>query len=669
MRRTLLVLMLVLLAPSSASAAEQAGYFEARDGTRLRYHVVLPEGPGPFPVAVNYEGYAAGSNAGDNGGATYLPRLVERGYAVLGVSVRGTGCSQGEFDPFDLTMGTDGYDAIEWAAAQPWSDGRIGMFGVSFGGITQLLTAATRPPHLKAIAPSSPLSDLYRDVVYPGGSLEYDFPFAWTALQKDGGTEYALTGAPQGGDAECTANWLDHEVANASRENLIPALILDNPFTDLRGGLWDARSPLAGFDDIEIPTFLLNAWQDEQLPARIYGNLSAFGHPELVWANFGNGNHGRDYYNATTQQQTLDFLDRFVRDVDNGFEEKVAHLTLNLESAVVGEDGNENEPAWRIERDALVVDSTPRPFFLGAGGKLADGPPAGDAAGDAFGYPLPSSDVLEPGVQLGGRTSGQYAWKAPVPPGGAAAYTSAPMENDLVVAGPGSLDVWMTTTGTDFDLQATITEIRPDGQETYVQRGWLRASQRKLDEAASTELRPVQTHRSTDVEPLAAGEPTFMRLEVFPFGHAFRKGSRVRVWIEAPTGHTGFWAFAPTGGPQLLTVLHDAAHPSRLVLGALPGEAARAPLPGCDTLRNQPCRTDPLAGGVPSSAPASRSRCAGGRMTVRLRPGYRRGVFRLDGRRVGSRFRLRRPSILTVSALTPRGRRVTEVRRVSCTRG
>ena len=86
-----------------------------------------------------------------------------------------------------------------------------------------------------------------------------------------------------------------------------------------------------------------------------------------------------------------------------------------------------------------------------------------------------------------------------------------------------------------------------------------------------------------------------MRLEVFPFAQAFRTGSRLRIWIEAPTGHTGFFAFAPTLDPATNTVLHDRAHPSRLVVGVLTGQVARAPLPACDTLRNQPCRPDPLA--------------------------------------------------------------------------
>src|SRR4051812_24441188 len=231
-------------APAAHATVQEHGYLAVRDGTELRYDVIRPDGPGPFPALLNYEGYAAGSNASDNGVATYTDRLLAKGYAVVGVSVRGTGCSEGEFDPFNRTMGTDGYDSVEWIARQHWSDGRVGMIGVSFGGITQLLTAAQRPPHLLAIAPSSATSDLYRDVVYPGGILEYDFTFAWTAIQKEGGTDYAITGAPPAGDAECERNYLSHELANASPSNFIPTLVLQNPYFDDSHGKWMRRAPI-----------------------------------------------------------------------------------------------------------------------------------------------------------------------------------------------------------------------------------------------------------------------------------------------------------------------------------------------------------------------------------------------------------------------------------------
>jgi len=586
------------LPPLASATVEQHGYLTARDGTRLRYDMIRPDGPGPFPALLNYEGYAAGSNASDNGVATYTDRLLERGYALVGVSVRGTGCSQGVFDPFTDTMGTDGYDAIEWIARRPWSNGHVGMIGVSFGGITQLMAAAERPPHLEAIAPSSATSDLYRDVVYPGGILEYDFTFAWTGIQKEGGTEYAITGAPLDMDAECERNYIEHEIAN-NTQHLIPTLVLQNPYYDDTNGIgtegWPERAPATGLSRIDVPVYMFNQWQDEQLPARIWESLRRFSHPNRLWANFSNGNHGRDYYNSTDQRLTLNFLDRFVRGVHNRFRQRVPHLSVGMETAI-SRDGDTNVPTWSIRRDSPKLKVRPREFYLHSGGRMSAGRPGRHEGSDSYAYPRPAPDVTEPGPAEGGHSAGQLTWKGPVPPGGSLAYTSPPLKRDKVLAGPASLDLWLKSTANDTDLQATVTEIRPDGQETYVQRGWLSASHRKLDRKRSTRLRPYQTHLRKDAKPLVPGRATRMRLEVFPFAHAFRKGSRLRVWIEAPTGHTGFWAFKPVLDPATNTVLHDAAHPSRFVVGVVPGARAHAPLPGCDTLRNQPCRPDPLAG-------------------------------------------------------------------------
>ncbi len=143
------------------SNAEARGWLLTRDGIRLRYHLILPEGDGPFPTIINYEGYAAGSDFSDNGAGTYKEALLERGYALLGVSVRGTGCSEGDFNPFVRNLGEDGYDAIEWTAAQPWSDGRVGMIGASFGGITQELPELRRHltncPNLTITITATPL--------------------------------------------------------------------------------------------------------------------------------------------------------------------------------------------------------------------------------------------------------------------------------------------------------------------------------------------------------------------------------------------------------------------------------------------------------------------------------------------------------------------------------
>jgi putative CocE/NonD family hydrolase len=598
-RSGLLAVLVSLAALPSASAAastvETWGYLTARDGTQLRYDLVRPVAPAGarFPVLLNYEGYAAGTNAGDNGVSTYIDRLISRGYAVLGVSVRGTGCSQGQFDPFDHTMGEDGYDAVEWAARQPWSNSRVGMIGVSFGGITQLLTAGQRPPHLRAIAASSATSDLYRDVAYPGGILEYDFPFAWTGVQKEGGTTALATKAAQQGDTKCIINYAQHEAVNDS-QHFIPKLIVDHPYVSDENYLWRSRAPENAIPKIDVPALLFNQWQDEQLPARIWDDYSLFRHRDRVWVNVSNGNHGRDYYNSRAQQQTLDFLDRFVRGVRTSFASMVPHVAIWMESKVQASNGDENVPSWSIDM-AKLPNPTPKRLYLSSQNALRDSPPQGAEQPDRYAYPLQSPDVAEPGPEQNGMSAGQFTFKAPVVPGGFVAYTTAPLRHDMVLAGPASLNLWLASTASEADIQATVSEVRPDGQETYVQRGWLRASHRKLDTKRSTKLRPYETHARADARPLVPGQPAFMRLEVFPFAHAFRAGSRLRVYIEAPTGHTGFFAFASTPTPAVNTVLHDRAHPSQLVVGVLAGQVAHTPLPACDTLRNQPCRPDPLA--------------------------------------------------------------------------
>jgi uncharacterized protein len=124
-------LTLLSYAPGANAVVEEAGYLAARDGTKLRYSVERPDGPGPFPVLINYEGYAAGTNPRDNGVSVYADRLLAKGYALVGVSVRGTGCSEGVFDPFDRTMGTDGADGVEcrgrWPRRTPPSPSRSAL--------------------------------------------------------------------------------------------------------------------------------------------------------------------------------------------------------------------------------------------------------------------------------------------------------------------------------------------------------------------------------------------------------------------------------------------------------------------------------------------------------------------------------------------------------------
>ncbi|MBO9652631.1 MAG: CocE/NonD family hydrolase, partial [Variovorax sp.] len=156
-------------------ARRLTGYFMTSDRIRLRYSVLLPKASGRFPVILSINGYDAGSI----GGTPYLQyktsmsveldkRLVEAGYAVMGVNVAGSGCSEGPLEYTRPQLGRHGAEVVEFAASQAWSDGKVGMVNWSYGGSSQLATAQHRPPHLRAIVPGMVLTD-FRDALMPGG--------------------------------------------------------------------------------------------------------------------------------------------------------------------------------------------------------------------------------------------------------------------------------------------------------------------------------------------------------------------------------------------------------------------------------------------------------------------------------------------------------------------
>jgi hypothetical protein len=233
----------------------------------------------------------------------------------------------------------------------------------------------------------------------------------------------------------------------------------------------------------------------------------------------------------------------------------------------------------------------PLALYFRSGGRLALTRPKGDAAPAQYAYPGPSAGN-EDGVIFG---QNDVLWKAPEPPGASLAYTTPALARDTEFFGSGSADLWLSSTAPDTDLQITLTEVRPDGQEVYVVRGWLRASHRALDRKRSTTLAPFHTDLEADARQLVAGQPTKMRVQLWPFDYVFRKGSSLRLWIGAPTGETGGWSLDFTKTPALNSIYADGSHPSALVLGHLAGGRAEKPLPACDTLLNQPCRSNGAA--------------------------------------------------------------------------
>jgi predicted acyl esterase len=269
------------------AAVREWGYLTMRDGVELAFEVVRPADDRRHPTLLTYDGYDAGANPDPGYAARYLPR----GYALVGLNLRGTGCSGGTFDFFQPAEAWDGHEAVEWAAAQGWSTGRVGMIGKSYPGITQLFTAATRPPHLAAIAPGHHYADVYRDIANPGGILNVAFASLWSFVaQPSPGYAAAAQDGPAGllaGDPTCAAHQA-HAATNAPTTPLLQAET--HPYEVL---LHAERSPLTTAERIEVPVYQALSWQDEQLMSRNTHLLSVLERNGTPYrAVLSNGDHG-----------------------------------------------------------------------------------------------------------------------------------------------------------------------------------------------------------------------------------------------------------------------------------------------------------------------------------------------------------------------------------------
>jgi len=256
---------------------------------------------------------------------------------------------------------------------------------------------------------------------------------------------------------------------------------------------------------------------------------------------------------------------------------------LGLPGAPVG--------TFDLHFDAWPPAAAPTRYYLHNDGSLAATPPAETTGASSFkldpdaghrGIMAPGGDVWDP--------LPAYDWKQPAP-GSAVVFDSGSLSADLVMLGTASVDLWLRSPVDDADLEVNLSEIRPDGQEMFVQSGWLRASVRKLG-ASSTELLPEPTYQEADAAPLVPGEWTSVRVGTAAFGHVFRKGSRIRISIDTPGDSRARWTFdlKPFTGDVQYDVAHSSMYPSSVVLPVLAGKSATTPLPPCPSLRGQQCR-------------------------------------------------------------------------------
>ncbi len=625
------------------------GYLTTRDGIKLAINVhppqdvtkVLPgvELPplpsGPTPTLIEYSGYGYADPAGPENGLSILANLM--GFTVVDVNMRGTGCSGGAFDFFEPLQSLDGYDVIETIARQPWVlHDKVGMMGISYGGISQLFTAATQPPSLAAISPLSVI-DNTQTTLYPGGILNTGFALEW-AKDRVHDAEAASPTAGQGwaykriqeGDQTCAANQALHPEA----VDLLKKIEENDHY---KPEVADPLSPITFVDKIDVPTFLACQWTDEQTGGHCPALAKHFTGTQRKWFTFTNGTHV-DSLDPATFNRWYDFLQLFVAKrppilgsaairagapliyqeamgipavtlpLDSiqllptyglalAAFEKLKPVRVLFDSGAGGLLPGRPYPSYEKSFDEFPVPGTEaKAWYLSPGGGLSGTPPAGSGA-DEFTWDadaLPRTDFSgDTGAGSGGLWTAmpKYEW-AQSPPGSAASYLTAPLTANATVLGAGAVNVWVRSSTPNVDLQATISEVRPDGKETFVQNGWVRGNERKLDPEKSTPLEPVLSLRESDVSPLPADQFVPVTIPLYYEGHAYRAGSRIRVTIAAPNGTQPIWAFDQTEpeGTAQVVIAHGGDTPSNLLLPVVPGLSVPAGLPPCPGLRGEPCR-------------------------------------------------------------------------------
>jgi uncharacterized protein len=617
---------------------------------------VIPAYQPPYPTLIEYAGYGYADPSGPDSGIAALANAM--GFAVVDIQMRGTGCSGGAFDFYEPLQNLDGYDIIQTIAHQPWVlDHKVGMMGISYGAITQLFTAQLDPPALEAIAPLSTI-DATATTLYPGGILNDGFAVAW-ALQRQQeaqpagqglrGTQAYAEKQIADGDQTCKAN----QVLHGEAANLMAKIKANSHYN---AKVADPLDPISFVHKINVPVFMACQWEDEQTGGHCADLAQHFTGTKLKWFNFTNGAH-IDSLDPYTYDHWMDFLDLFVAHespmLDLGTEETDAAAPLISDVAFgVSDPGNDTLPYDPIQhivsyQDALAAfekvpevtvlfdngagkspdgnsapgdpypgfikgfSSFPVPgttahfWYFGPNGTMTDKPATKTGIDWYTSNPkaLPENDYSSSNTETGGLwgNASQWSWNwKPNPAGTAVSYVSAPLTQNTVVIGGGAVHVWVRSSTPDVDLMATVSEVRPDGNETFVQNGWLRASERKLSYSSndifkqpSTLLEPVPSELAKDAKPMPKGKFVEIVIPLYFEGHAYRAGSRIRVTISAPNGTQPIWGFEhtePAHGTAKVSIEFSRTQPSSLILPVVPGVSVPTPLPPCPSLRNEPCR-------------------------------------------------------------------------------
>lgn len=533
-----------LPAPTYPATVSQEVLVPMDDGVKIGMTVTLPSqdgktaAPGRFPVVLGMTPYGRDGVCGCPSAATYAPR----GIATAVADVRGTGGSGGDLSGnyFSPREARDGYELVEYLGTLPWSTGKVGMAGGSYVGITQYLTAEQQPPHLAAITPLVAVSDLYRDAYVHGGVPNIFFDAQYIAVQ--GGPGYASANDDPA---------LLEETVKAKAGQSLPGMIafdyLSRPTDDK---FYRDRSPIYNADKITVPVLDLGNWHDGLLrgSTEMFGALAQRHGVEtrLYMDPCTHKGCGAPFAPLTDPPGRQDedalifeFLDKYLRGADVPQRPEVEYY---VQGANAYASSTTWPPAGTTYERLRLGEGT-----LGTGGGAATGSYVSDpAAGFALAFNSYGTVAASPYVPLDQRLEGPQGLTFRTPP------FAAPR----TLAGPLALHLRAASTATDTDWHAKLADVAPDGSESIITEGALRASHRALDPAKSRPERPYHTH--TDPQPIEPGTFYDYDVEIWPTAYELAKGHRLQLRVTSTD--------LPTHLPGSIHVDRDAPQDTRIDL-------------------------------------------------------------------------------------------------------
>ena len=569
-------------APPAQIVVENGVSMKTRDGVTLRADIYRPAGEGKYPTLLQRTPYNK-----DNA-ASFGQRAAARGYQVVVQDVRGRYTSDGEWYTFKHES-QDGYDTIEWVATLPHSDGRVGMWGGSYVGATQMLAAISHPPHLKGIAPWVTASNYHENWTYQGGAFEQGFNESWTSGLAQDTLDHLMRRITNFRVGSTVLPLNNYPVFNlkAPKDGTELTAVLAPYFLDWLAhptydDYWKQWSIEENYQNITVPALTMAAWYDifQGGSLRNYQGLrdhagtdEARKNQRLLIAIGGHAGGGRhigdvDFGPAAEQfsdeNSTLDWYDYLFLGKQNEF----ADATKPVRYFVMGVNEWRDSESWPPKQAKALQ------FFLESGGKANTSAGNGMLMSAVAGIPgsQPNDtyiyDPADPVPTVGGPLccDGEHFAGGPRDQSeierrpDVLVYSTEPLQQDIEVTGPVTLDLFAKSSAVNTDFTAKLVDVGPDGFARNVTEGILRAKYRESTKAAPKLIAP--------------GEVYEYKIDMWSTSNVFLKGHKIRLEVSSSNFprfdrnlNTGKDAATSTEMVKATnTVLHDAAHPSALIL-------------------------------------------------------------------------------------------------------